>query len=110
MRAGYFNDPSFTNYLKYLKYWSRPEYIKYVKYPISLYFLDLLTSEDNYYKRFQEEEFLSRVILDLENFTMKNVDYYCNKAKEDYMNDQKQRQQKQQQQFQDEPPPPPPPQ
>lgn len=106
MGAGYFNDLSFINYLKYLKYWSTPEYIKYVKYPISLYFLDLLTSDDNYYKRFQDKRFFDQVIWDLKNFTMKSVNYYLIRAKEDYENNLKQEQQEQQQ-FQMQQPQPP---
>jgi mediator of RNA polymerase II transcription subunit 31 len=40
---GYFQDPDFLNFLKYLKYWTRPEYAKYITYPHCLYFLELLT-------------------------------------------------------------------
>lgn len=33
------------NYLKYLLYWKKPEYARYLKYPMCLYFLDLLQYE-----------------------------------------------------------------
>jgi len=38
----YFEDEAFIGYLKYLKYWQRPEYIKYIIYPHCLFFLELL--------------------------------------------------------------------
>ncbi|EDS39504.1 mediator complex [Culex quinquefasciatus] len=42
---GFFKDSAFINYLKYLLYWKDPEYAKYLKYPMCLYFLDLLQYE-----------------------------------------------------------------
>lgn len=44
-QRGYFKDSTFVNYLKYLLYWKEPEYAKYLKYPMCLYFLDLLQYE-----------------------------------------------------------------
>lgn len=44
-QRGYFKDPTFVNYLKYLLYWKEPEYARYLKYPMCLYFLDLLQFE-----------------------------------------------------------------
>lgn len=44
-QRGYFKDPTFVNYLKYLLYWKEPDYAKYLKYPMCLYFLDLLQYE-----------------------------------------------------------------
>lgn len=44
-QRGYFKDATFINYLKYLLYWKEPEYAKYLKYPMCLYFLDLLQYE-----------------------------------------------------------------
>jgi len=41
-QRGFFKDSAFINYLKYLEYWKEPEYSKFLKYPMSLYFLDLL--------------------------------------------------------------------
>ncbi|KAF3567701.1 hypothetical protein DY000_02018384, partial [Brassica cretica] len=38
----YFEDEAFIEYLKYLQYWQRPEYIKFIMYPHCLYFLELL--------------------------------------------------------------------
>ncbi|THU44844.1 hypothetical protein C4D60_Mb02t11640 [Musa balbisiana] len=38
----YFEDEAFIGYLKYLKYWQRPEYIKFIMYPHCLFFLELL--------------------------------------------------------------------
>ncbi|WVZ75387.1 hypothetical protein U9M48_023443 [Paspalum notatum var. saurae] len=38
----YFEDDAFIGYLKYLKYWQRPEYIKFIMYPHCLFFLELL--------------------------------------------------------------------
>ncbi|KAJ3090461.1 hypothetical protein HK102_003678 [Quaeritorhiza haematococci] len=38
----YFNDEAFVNYLKYLKYWQRPEYAKFIIYPYCLELLELL--------------------------------------------------------------------
>lgn len=102
MSEGYFNDQSFINYLKYLKYWSKPEYIKYVKYPISLYLLDLLTSNDDYYKKFLDSQFLKSIEEDLQDFTMKNITYYNMQARDDLLRNQQQQQEQQQQQQQQE--------
>ena len=44
-QRGYFKDPTFINYLKYLTYWKEPEYARYIKYPMCLAFLDLLQYE-----------------------------------------------------------------
>uniref|UniRef100_A0A182NMN0 Mediator of RNA polymerase II transcription subunit 31 n=1 Tax=Anopheles dirus TaxID=7168 RepID=A0A182NMN0_9DIPT len=44
-QRGYFKDTAFVNYLKYLLYWKEPEYAKYLKFPMCLYFLDLLQYE-----------------------------------------------------------------
>lgn len=44
-QRGFFKDACFLNYLKYLLYWKEPDYAKYLKYPICLYFLDLLQYE-----------------------------------------------------------------
>lgn len=44
-QRGYFKDNTFINYLKYLLYWKEPEYAKYLRYPMCLYFLDLLQYE-----------------------------------------------------------------
>lgn len=44
-QRGYFKDQTFINYLKYLTYWKEPEYARYIKYPMCLYFLDLLQYE-----------------------------------------------------------------
>lgn len=43
---GYFREPAFINYLKYLKYWATPEYLKFLRYPQSLKFLELLQEEE----------------------------------------------------------------
>lgn len=44
-QRGYFKDQAFINYLKYLLYWKEPEYARFIKYPMCLYFLDLLQYE-----------------------------------------------------------------
>lgn len=44
-QRGYFKDQKFINYLKHLLYWKQPEYARYLKYPMCLYFLDLLQFE-----------------------------------------------------------------
>ncbi len=42
----YFEDKSFVNYLKYLRYWKRPEYAKFILYPHCLHYLDQLQDEE----------------------------------------------------------------
>ncbi|KAJ3006068.1 UNVERIFIED_CONTAM: hypothetical protein HDU68_004292 [Siphonaria sp. JEL0065] len=42
---GYFNDPAFINYLKYLLYWRQPQYAHLVVYPYSLEMLEYLQHE-----------------------------------------------------------------
>lgn len=44
-QRGFFKDSTFINYLKYLLYWKEPDYAKFLKYPMCLYFLDLLQYE-----------------------------------------------------------------
>uniref|UniRef100_A0A1I7YSN2 Mediator of RNA polymerase II transcription subunit 31 n=1 Tax=Steinernema glaseri TaxID=37863 RepID=A0A1I7YSN2_9BILA len=43
-QRGYFQEEYFVNYLKYLLYWKKPEYIKRLKYPQCLHFLEALQS------------------------------------------------------------------
>ena len=43
---GLFDNDSFKNYLKYLLYWKKPEYIKYIKFPECLFFLELIQHEN----------------------------------------------------------------
>uniref|UniRef100_A0A7S3Z8J0 Mediator of RNA polymerase II transcription subunit 31 n=1 Tax=Lotharella globosa TaxID=91324 RepID=A0A7S3Z8J0_9EUKA len=42
----FFEDRRFLNYLKYLLYWTKPEYIKHISFPHCLYFLELLQREE----------------------------------------------------------------
>lgn len=42
---GYFQDAAFLQFLRYLKYWKKPEYARFVMYPHCLFFLDLLCRE-----------------------------------------------------------------
>ncbi|KAI9326626.1 SOH1-domain-containing protein [Obelidium mucronatum] len=42
---GYFNDPAFINYLKYLLYWRQPEYAHLIVYPYALEMLEYLQHE-----------------------------------------------------------------
>ena len=44
-QRGYMKDPCFINYLAYLLYWKEPAYVPFIKYPICLYFLELLQHE-----------------------------------------------------------------
>ena len=46
VQRNYFGDPNFVNYLKYLMYWTRPEYIKYIRYPQAIHFLRLLQDQE----------------------------------------------------------------
>jgi mediator of RNA polymerase II transcription subunit 31 len=45
-RQGVFEQASFRNYLRYLLYWKSPEYIGFIRYPQCLFFLDILTQQD----------------------------------------------------------------
>ncbi|KAL1413669.1 suppressor of hpr1 [Vanrija albida] len=38
----YFDDPAFLNYLEYLDYWRKPEYVRFIIYPTCLAYLQLL--------------------------------------------------------------------
>ena len=44
-QRGYMKDSAFVNYISYLQYWKEPSYVSYIKYPICLYFLELLQHE-----------------------------------------------------------------
>lgn len=46
--TGSLNDPQFLDFLRYLQYWKKPEYVRYIIYPNSLYFLDLLISNERF--------------------------------------------------------------
>jgi len=41
-QSRFLDDPVFINYLRYLQYFHRPEYLPFVTHPACLYFLDLL--------------------------------------------------------------------
>lgn len=41
---GVLEEPAFVNYLKYLRYWTRLEYVRFIMYPHALFFLELLQS------------------------------------------------------------------
>jgi len=41
----FLDQAEFIEYLKYLRYWHRPEYVKYITYPHALQVLDLLQDE-----------------------------------------------------------------
>lgn len=41
----YFQDKAFLNYLEYLNYWRKPEYVKFIAYPYCLHFLELVQHE-----------------------------------------------------------------
>jgi len=45
-KQGLFDNAAFKNYLKYLLYWKRPEYIRFIKYPECLFFLELIQREE----------------------------------------------------------------
>ena len=108
MKNGYFNDQSFVNYLKYLKYWGTPEYIKYIKFPICLYFLDLLTSDDNYYKKFQNDNTIRPILDETINFTMRSLYNYRGWAEKSFAEAKKQELEELEQQQQQPPQLPPP--
>lgn len=46
VQRNFFGDHEFMNYLKYLLYWTRPEYAKYIRYPQGIQFLILLQDPD----------------------------------------------------------------
>ena len=41
-QSRYLVDPAFLNYIEYLQYWHRAEYLPFIAHPYALYFLDLL--------------------------------------------------------------------
>jgi mediator of RNA polymerase II transcription subunit 31 len=51
----YFDNPAFANFLVYLRYWKKPEYVRFNRYPQCLAFLDVLTEGSDFSKRFIEE-------------------------------------------------------
>jgi len=44
---GYFNDRDFIDFLRYLRYWKKPEYARFITFPHCLFFLDLLCRDDS---------------------------------------------------------------
>ena len=40
--TGILGEPSFIEFLEYLQYWKKPEYVRLLQYPHCLFFLDLL--------------------------------------------------------------------
>ncbi len=97
-QRGYFKEANFINYLRYLLYWKRPEYVVFIKFPVCLHFLDLLQHES-----FRKEivngqcaKFLDeQVLLSWQHYTRKRV-----KLIESAQVKQQQLQQQQQQQPQ----------
>ena len=45
-KQGLFDNESFKNYLKYLLYWKKPEYIQFIRYPECLFFLELIQHDE----------------------------------------------------------------
>jgi mediator of RNA polymerase II transcription subunit 31 len=45
--TGILYQSSFLDFLRYLRYWKKPEYAKYLVYPNCLYFLDLMVPPDD---------------------------------------------------------------
>jgi mediator of RNA polymerase II transcription subunit 31 len=52
-----FSDPTFIDYLRYLRYWKKPEYAKYITYPHCLYFLDLLCDNETFRNELRNQPF-----------------------------------------------------
>lgn len=62
------------NYLKYLRYWKKPEFAKYIKYPMCLHFLDLLQ-----YEHFRKEISNSQCAKFIEDQQLLHWQYYIRK-------------------------------
>ncbi|RNA35978.1 Mediator of RNA polymerase II transcription subunit 31 [Brachionus plicatilis] len=45
-KQGMFDNDSFKNYLKYLLYWKKPEYVQFIRYPECLFFLELIQHDE----------------------------------------------------------------
>jgi|TARA_B110000008_G_C16557027_1_gene398699 mediator of RNA polymerase II transcription subunit 31 len=57
---GYFDDPRFIRYLKYMLYWKEEKYRKYILYPHGLFFLDMLQNE-KFRNSLRSDKFLADV-------------------------------------------------
>ncbi|WWC88316.1 uncharacterized protein L201_003224 [Kwoniella dendrophila CBS 6074] len=58
---GYFAKETFINYLNYLQYWRKPEYVKFIMYPTCLIYLTLLQS-DQFRSRLSDLGFINELM------------------------------------------------
>lgn len=56
----YFDKPGFVRYLRYLRYWCRPEYARFLEYPDCLFYLVKL-SDDTFRANLKSVEFRDKV-------------------------------------------------
>lgn len=56
-QSGYYEKESFINFLRYLRYWKRPEYSKYLVFPQCLAFLDALIDDPQLRREFAFPQF-----------------------------------------------------
>jgi len=55
--TGVLQEDAFLEYLEYLQYWKRPEYVKYLSFPHCLYFLDLLLKNETFRREMAQTSF-----------------------------------------------------
>ena len=55
---GYFDQETFMNYLKYLRYWKKPEYITHLIFPQCLAFLDNLIDNAGFRRELALPQFI----------------------------------------------------
>jgi mediator of RNA polymerase II transcription subunit 31 len=60
-QSGYFEQESFINFLKYLQYWKKPEYIKNLLFPQCLAFLDALVENPAFRRELALPQFMDFV-------------------------------------------------
>lgn len=54
---GYFEDEQFLAFLRYLRYWKRPEYLRHLLFPQALFFLDMIIDDPQFRKEMKLQQF-----------------------------------------------------
>jgi mediator of RNA polymerase II transcription subunit 31 len=54
----YLDDPAFIEFLKYLRYWKKPEYLRHILFPQCLQFLDNLIDNELFRRELIVPEFM----------------------------------------------------
>eukprot|EP01038_Epipyxis_sp_PR26KG_P007580 gene7580-10328_t len=58
---GYFQNQNFMEFLKYLRYWQRPEYLQHITFPHCIAFLNAVIENEEFRKEISMPQFMEFV-------------------------------------------------